>query len=104
MNESLTWTLSKDIDKSCITKVDNVMPKIVLPDHTVLTANIDIKWKRFSAKTAPKTDWSQLGNIDCRSLFIENFQKSHVDGQDCVDAVRYASNTLPVKKRWSSYL
>ena len=36
-------------------KINNVMPKIVRCDHTVLIANIDIKWKRFSAKIAPKT-------------------------------------------------
>ena len=88
----LDWILSKNIDKSHITKINNAMPKIVRSDHTVLIANIDIKWKRFSAKIAPKTDWSQLGNTDwtqlgntdwtqlgntdCRSRFADNFQKS----------------------------
>ena len=86
--------MSKNIDKSHITKINNVMPKIVRSDHTVLIANIDIKWKRFSAKIAPKTDWSQLGNTDCRSRFVENFQKSREEGQDFVNAVRYASNAL----------
>ena len=100
----LDWILSKNIDKSHITKIINVMPKIVRSDHTVLIAKIDIKWKRFSAKIAPRTDWSQLGNINCRSRFVENFQKSREEGQDFVNAVRYASNALPVKKRRSSYL
>ena len=50
------------------------------------------------------TDWSQLGNADCRSRFVENFQKSREEGQDFVNAVRYASNALPVKRRRSSYL
>ena len=80
------------------------MPKIVRSDHTVLIANIDIKWKRFSVKIAPKTDWSQLGNTDCRSRLVENFQKSREEGQDFVNAVCYASNALPVKRRRSSYL
>ena len=100
----LDWILSKNIDKSHITKIYNVMPKIVRSDHTVLIANIDVKWKRFSAKIAPKTDWSQLGNSDCRSRFIENFQKSREEGQDFVNAIRYASNALPVKRRQSSHL
>ena len=76
----LDWILSKKIDKSHITKINNVMPKIVWSDYTVLIANIDIKWKRFSAKIAPKTDWSQLGNTDCRSRFVEKFQKSREEG------------------------
>ena len=80
------------------------MPKIVRSDHTVLIANIDIKWKRLSAKIAPKTDWSQFGNTDCRSRFVENFQRSREEGQDFVNAVRYASNALPFKRRRSSYL
>ena len=80
------------------------MPKIVRSDHTVLIANIDIKWKRFSAKIAPKTDWSQFGNTDCRSRFVEKFQRSREEGQDFVNAVRYASNALPFKRRRSSYL
>ena len=100
----LDWILSNNIDKSHITKINNVMPKIVRSDHTVLIANIDIKWKRFSAKVAPKTDWSQLGNTDCGSRFVENFQNSREEGQDFVNAVRYASNALPVKRRRSSYL
>ena len=58
----------------------------------------------FSAKIAPETDWSQVGNSDCMSRFVENFQKSHDEGQDFVYAVRYASNALPVKKWRSSYL
>ena len=58
---------------------------------------------RFSAKIAPRTDWSQLGNTDCRSRFVENFQRS-CDDPDFVDVVCYASNTLPVKKRRASYL
>ena len=58
----LDWILSKNIDKSHITKINNVMRKNVRLDHTVLIANIDIKWNRFSAKIAPKTDWSLLGN------------------------------------------
>ena len=62
------------------------------------------KWKRFSAKIAPKTDLIQHGNTDCRSRFVENIQKSREDGQDFVNAVRYASNALPVKKGQSSYL
>ena len=99
----LDWILSKNIDKSHITKINNVMPKIVRSDHTVLIANIDIKWKIFSAKIAPKTDWSQLGNTHCRSRFVENFQKSR-EGQDFVNAVRYASNALPFKRRRSSHL
>ena len=93
----LDWILSKNIDKSHITKNFR-------SDHTVLIANIDIKWKRFSAKIAPKTEWSQLGNTDCRSRFVENFQKSRDEGQDFVNAVRYSSNALPVTKRLSSYL
>ena len=100
----LDWILSKNIDKSHITKINNVMPKIVRSDNTVLIANIDIKWKRFSAKLAPKTDWSQLGNTDCRSRFVDKFQKSREEGQDFVNAVRYASNALPFKMRRSSYL
>ena len=100
----LDWILSKNIDKSHITKINNVMLKIVRSDHTILIANIDIKWKRFSAKIAPKTDWSQLGNTDCRSRFVENFQRSREEGQDFVNAVRYASNALPFKRRRSSYL
>ena len=80
------------------------MPKIARSDHTVLIANIDIKWKRLSAKIAPKTDGSQLGNTDCRSRFVENFQKSREEGQGFVNAVRYASNALPFKRRRSSYL
>ena len=100
----LDWILSKNIDKSHITKLNNVMPKIVRSDHTVLIANIDIKWKRFSAKIAPKTDWNQLGNTDCRSRFVDNFQKSREEGQDFVNAIRYASNALPVKRRQSSHL
>ena len=50
------------------------------------------------------TDWSQLCNTECRSRFVENFQKSRDEGQDLVNVVRYASNTLPVKKGRSSYL
>ena len=71
---------------------------------TVLIANIDIKWKRFSAKIAPKTDWSQLGNTERRSRFVENLLRSREEGQDFVNAVRYASNALPIKRRRSSYL
>ena len=41
----LDWILSKNIDKSHITKINNVMHKIVWSDHTVLIANIDIKWQ-----------------------------------------------------------
>ena len=100
----LDWTVRKNIDKSHIMKISNVMPKIVRSDHTVLIANIDIKLRRFSAKIAPKTDWSQLGNTDCRSRFDENFQKSREEGQDFVNAVRYALNALPVRKSRSSYL
>ena len=100
----LDWILSKNIGKSHIKKIYNAMPKIVRSDLTVLIANIDVKWKRFSAKIAPKTDWSQLGNTDCRSRFVENFQKSREEGQNFVNAVRYASNALPVKKRRLSYL
>ena len=100
----LDWILSKNIDKSHITKINNVMPKIVRSDHTVLIANIYIKWKRFSAMIAPKTDWSQLGNTDCRSRFIDNFQKLRQEGQDFVNAMLYASNALPVKRRHSSHL
>ena len=100
----LDWILSKNIDKSHITKINNVMPKNFRSDNTVLNANIDIKWKRFSAKIVPKTEWSQLGSTDCRSRFVENFQKSHEEGQHFVNAVRYASNALPVKRRRSSYL
>ena len=100
----LDWILSKNIDKSYITKINNVMPKIVRSDHTVLIANIDIKWMRFSAKIAPKTDWSQLGNTECRSRFVLNFQKSREEWQDLVNALRYASNALPFKWRRSSYL
>ena len=96
--------MSKNIDKSHITKINNVMPKIVRSDHTVLIANIDVKWKRFSAKIAPKTDWSQLGNSDCRSRFVDNFQKSREEGQDFVNAIRYASSALLVKRRQSSHL
>ena len=106
-NERVTrlyWILSKNIDKSHFTKIKIVLPKIVRSDHTVLIANIDIKWKRFSAKIAPKTDWSQLGNTDCGSRFVENFQRSREEGQDIVNAVRYASNALPFKRRQSSYL
>ena len=77
------------------------MPQIVRSDHTVLIANIDVKWKRFSAKIAPMADWSQLGNTDCGSRVVENFQKSRVEGQDSVNAVRYVSKTLPVKRRQS---
>ena len=80
------------------------MPKIVRSDQTVLIANTDIKWKRFSSKIAPKTDWSQLGNTDCRSRFVENLQNSREEGQDFVNAVRYASNALPFRRRRSSYL
>ena len=79
------------------------MPKIVRSDHTVLITNIDVKWKRFSAKIAPKTDWSQLGNSDCRSRFFDNFQKSREEGQDFVNTIRYASNALPFKRRQSSH-
>ena len=100
----LDWILSKNIDNSHIAKIKNVMPKIVRSDHTVLIANIDIKWKRFSAKIASKTDWSQLSNTDCRSRFVENFKKSREEGQDFVNAVRHASNALHVKWRQSSYL
>ena len=100
----LDWILSKNIDKSHITKINNVMPKIIRSDHTVLIANIDIKWKRFSAKIAQKIDWSKLDNTDCRSRFVENFQKSREEGKDFVNAVRYASDALPVKRRWSTYL
>ena len=106
-NERVTrlyWILSRNIDKSHFTKINNVMQKIVRSDHTVLIANIDIKWKRFSAKIAPITDWSQLGNTDCRSRFVENFQRSREEGQDFVNAVLYASNALPFKRRRSSYL
>ena len=95
----LDWILCKNNDKSHITKINNVMPKIVWSDHTVLIANIDIKWKRFSAKIAPMTDWSQLGNADCRSQFVANFQKSCDEGQALVNAVRYDSIALPVMKR-----
>ena len=95
--------LCKNIEKCHIAKINNVMPKIVRSDNTVLIANIYIKWKRFSAKIAPKTDLSQLGNTDCRSRFVENFRKSRDKGQDFVNAVRYASNDLTVKKRRSSY-
>ena len=80
------------------------MPKIVRSDNTVLIANIDIKLKKFSAKIAPKTDWSQLRNTDCTSRFVKNFQKSREESQDFVNAARHASNALPVKKRRSSYL
>ena len=80
------------------------LPKVVRSNHTVPIANIDIKWKRFSAKIAPNTDWNQLGNTDCRSRFVKNIQKSREKGQDFVNAVRYASNALPFKRRWSSYL
>ena len=79
------------------------MPKIVRSDHTDIIANIDIKWKRFSAKIAPKTDWSQLGNTDSRSRLVENIQRSR-EGQDFVNAICYASNALPVKRRQSSHL
>ena len=100
----LDWILSMNIDKCHSTKINNVIPKIVRSDHTVLFANIDIKLKGFSAKIAPKTDWSQLGNTDWTSRFAENFLKSHEEGLDFVNAVRYASNALPVKRRRSSYL
>ena len=100
----LDWILTKNINKSHITKINNVMPKIVRSDHTVDIANIDIKWKGFSTKIAPKTDWSQLGYTDCRSRFVDNFQRSRDEGQDYVNAVRYSSNALPVRKRRSSYL
>ena len=100
----LDWILSKNIDKSHITKINNVMPKIVRSDHTVLIANIDSKWKRFSAKIASKTDWSQLGNTDCRSRFVGNFHKSREEGKNFVNAVRYASNALPFKRRRLSYV
>ena len=100
----LDWILSKNIDKSHFSKINDVMSKIVRSDHTVLIANIDNKWKRFSAKVAPKTDWSQLGNTEGRSRFVENLQKSREEGQDFVNAVRYASNALPFKRRRSSYL
>ena len=100
----LDCILSRNIDMSHITKINNVMPKIVRSDHTVLIANIDIKWKKFSAKIAPKTDWSKLVNTDCRSRFVENIQKSREEGQDFVNAVRYASNALPFKRRRTSYL
>ena len=50
------------------------------------------------------TDWSQLGNSDCRSRFVDNFQKSREEGQDFVNAIHYASNALPVKRRQSSHL
>ena len=53
---------------------------------------------------APKTDWSQLGNTDCRSRLVENIPKSHEEGQDFVNAVCYALNAPPVKRRRSSYL
>ena len=105
-NERVTrrdWIQSKNIDKSHFTKINNVMPRIVRSDHTVLIGNIDIKWKRFPAKIAPKTDWSQLGNTGSRSRFVRKFQKSR-EGQDIVNTVRYASNALPAQKRWSSYL
>ena len=69
--------MSKNIDKSHITKINNVMPIIVRSDYTVLIANIDIKWKRFSAKITPKTDWSQLCNTDCRSHSSRTF-RNHV--------------------------
>ena len=100
----MEWILSKNIDKSHITKINNVTPKIVRSHHTVLIADIDIKLKRFSAKIAPKTVWSLLGNTDCRSRLVENFQKSHEEGQDFVNAVRHATNALPFKRRRSSYL
>ena len=74
------------------------MPKSVRSDHTVLIANIDIKSKRFSARIAPKTDWSQLGNTDCRSRYAENVQKSHDETLDFENSVPYASNALPVNK------
>ena len=50
-----------------------------------------------------KTDWSKLGNTDCRSRFVENFLKSREESQDFSNAVRYASNALPIKKRRSSH-
>ena len=68
----LDWILNKNIDKSHITKINNVMLKIVRSDYTVLIANIDIKWKGFSAKIALMTDCSQLGNTVCRLRFVEN--------------------------------
>ena len=58
----------------------------------------------FSAKIAPEADWSDVDNTVCRSLFVENFQKSHDEGQYILCAVRYASNALPVRKWRSSYL
>ena len=100
----MDWIVSKNIDMSHITKINNVMPKIVRSDHTVLIAIIDIKWKRFSAKMAPKPDGSQLGNTDCRSRFVENFQKSRDEGHDFVNVVRHALNALPVMKRRPSFI
>ena len=78
------------------------LPTFIGPNERV--TRLDWKWKRFSAKIVPKTDWCQLGNTDCRSRFVENFQKSREEGQDFVNAVRYASNALPVRRRRSSYL
>ena len=60
------------------------MPKIVRSDHTVLIANIEIKWKRFSAKIASKTDWSQLGlsklivDNDSSRTFRNNAKKGRI--------------------------
>ena len=40
---NLDWIMSMNIDKSHITKINNVMPKITLSDHTVLISDIDVK-------------------------------------------------------------
>ena len=57
--ETLSYIVHKLLHTQTVD--NNVMPKIVRSDHTVLIASIDIKWKRFSAKIAPKTDWSHFG-------------------------------------------
>ena len=78
----LDWILSKNINKSHITKINNLMPKIVRSDHTVLIANIDIKWKRFSAKIASKTDWSHLATLtvdhDSSRTFRNHVKKGRI--------------------------
>ena len=97
----LDWILSNNIDKSHITIIITSCPKLSgLTTQSSLLTN-DMKWKRFSAKTVPKSEWSQLGNTGSRSRFVKNIQKSHDEGQDFV---HYASNALPVKKGLSSYL
>ena len=80
------------------------MSKIVRSDHTVIIASIDVKLKRSTAKIVPKIELSQLGNTEHRSRFVESFQKSHDEGQDFVNAVRYASNAPHVMKGRSSCL